>query len=213
MQRRASVTPARCGRGDARLDLIHQALSDYGYLAAFLLVFAAGASLPSPGALVIVIAGALIPAGYFRLEALLALLIAANVLGDLATYGMARRFTGREVWARRTTKYRSLGRLEESLKRRPTLTVVVSRFVPFVNGGVSSLSGMCRLSPAHFAAADFTGNVLYVTAHVLLGLAFGRAWGDAAAVATVGGAVALVVAGFAIAGVVLVREAEAEPPH
>ncbi|HEX8569480.1 MAG TPA: VTT domain-containing protein, partial [Caulobacteraceae bacterium] len=193
--------------------LIHAALSDYGYLAAFLLVFAAGASLPSPGALVIVIAGALVPAGYFRLEALLPVLIAANVLGDMATYGMARRFTGRAVWERRVSRFQSLGRLERSLKRRPTLTVIASRFVPFVNGGISSLSGMCRLSPAHFVSADFVGNTLYVTAHVLLGLAFGRAWGDAATVAAVGGAVALAASGLVIAGVLLVREAEAEPGH
>ena len=183
-------------------------MSEYGYLAAFLLVFAAGAGLPSPGALVIVIAGALIPAGYFRLEALAPLLIAANVLGDMSMYGTARRFTGRAVWERRATRYRSLARLERSLKQRPTLTVAASRFVPFVNGGVSSLSGMCRLSPAHFLAADFVGNALYVTAHVLLGLAFGRAWGDAAAVAAVGGGVALAAAGLVIAGVLLVREAE-----
>ena len=199
--------------GAAPLQLIHDLLSEYGYLAAFLLVFAAGASLPSPGALVIVIAGALVVPGYFRLEALLPLLVLANVLGDLATYGMARRFTARPTWERRVVSFASLGRLERSLKRRPTVTVIASRFVPFVNGGVSSLSGMCRLSPAHFASADFVGNALYVTAHVLLGLAFGRAWGDAAAVATVGGAVALAVAGLAIAGVVLVREAEAAPPH
>ena len=176
-------------------------------------MFAAGAGLPSPGALVIVIAGALVPAAYFRFEALAPLLIGANVLGDMTMYGMARRFTGQAVWERRVNAHRALGRLERSLKRRPTLTVIASRFVPFVNGGVSSLSGMCRLSPAHFLSADFVGNVLYVSAHLLLGVAFGRAWGDAAAVAAVGGGVALVVAGFAIAGVLLVREAEPARPH
>ena len=202
--------PAPPRAGAPPLQLIHDLLSDYGYLAAFLLVFAAGASLPSPGALVIVIAGALVVPGYFRLEALLPLLVLANVLGDLTTYSVSRRFTGRATWERRVAAWGSLGRLERWLKRRPLLTVIGSRFIPFVNGGVSGLAGMCRLSPAQFAAADFVGNALYVTAHVLLGLAFGRAWGNAAAAAAIGGGVAFVVAGLAIAGALLLRK-EAAP--
>ena len=126
-RRRRNPGPRRGLSGDPRacgpeppLQLIHDLLSDYGYLAAFTLVFAAGAGLPSPGALVLVIAGALVTRGYYQFEALLPLLIAANVAGDLVMYGMARRMTGRETWARRCAKHPWLERLERSLKRRPT---------------------------------------------------------------------------------------------
>ena len=156
------------------MHLIHDALSNYGYLAAFLLVFSGAAYLPVPNSLVVVIAGALMTHGFFQFPILLPLLVTAIVLGDLAGYGLARRFTSQAFWDRQTERFWSLARLEAWLHRRPLATVIVSRFIPFANGGVNSLAGMCRLPPARFAVADLVGNIGFIAAHLLLGVVFGR---------------------------------------
>lgn len=191
------------------LHLIHDALLNYGYLAAFGLIFAGAAFLPIPGNLVIVIAGALLTRGYGQIEVMLPVIVLANVAGDTVGYGLARRTVKHESWRRRADRHAALGRLEAYLLKRPLLTVIGSRFVPFANAGVNMLSGMCRLSPARFVAADLIGNTGFAAAYLALGVAFGRVWGDAAAAAAVGGGILLVAGLFALAGVLLVRPQEA----
>ena len=187
------------------MHFIHDSLTDYGYLAAFLLVFSGAAGLPSPTSLVIVAAGALVSRGYFELAAVAAVILAAVVLGDVAGYWIARRLTSRRRWARRTEAHGSLARLEEWLVARPLLTVAASRFVPFVNGGVNALAGMCRLGPVRFTAADLLGNAAFVAVYLYLGVAFGRAWGDVERLSLIGSVIALLAGGFAIAGVLMLR--------
>jgi membrane protein DedA with SNARE-associated domain len=94
------------------------------------------------------------------------------------------------------------------------MTVAVSRFVPFANGGVNGLAGMCRLAPIPFAAADIVGNTALAAGYLFLGVEFGRAWGDVERLATIGAAIALLLGGFAVAGILALRRegtAEAGP--
>ena len=191
------------------MHLIHDALAQYGYLAAFALVFAGAVGLPSPIHLVMVGAGALAARGYFDIPLVFAVMAAANVLGDLAGYGLARRMTSRAAWARHSQRWVSLARLESWLKQWPVGTVAVSRFVPFANGGVNALAGMCRLSPLRFAGADLVGNLAVAATYLFLGVAFVQAWGDAERLALVGGLIALLLGGGAIAGILVLRR---DPP-
>lgn len=191
------------------MSLIPDLLADHGYGAAFLLVFLGAAGLPAPVSLVVAAVGALSARGYFDLASAHAVIVTANVLGDLAGYGMARRLTTRSVWARRMEAHVSLARLEGYLKEKPLLTVAISRFVPFVNGGVNSLAGMCRLGSARFAAAGLVGNAAFAALYLFLGLAFGRAWGDLERLSLIGGAIALSAAALALAGILALRR---DPP-
>ena len=190
------------------MQLIQYVLSEYGYAALFVLMFTGAAYLPLPTSLVMVGAGVLSARGYMDARIALAVIVTANVLGDLAGYGLARRRTPRSKWARRTEKHVSLARLERYLKERGIFTVAVSRAVPFVNGGVNRLAGMCRLSLVRFAGAGLLGNLVVAAGYLVLGLAFGRAWGDAERAATVGAVIALLLGGFAVAGVLLIRREE-----
>ncbi len=133
------------------------------------------------------------------------MVVSANLGGDMLAYGLARRMTARAAWDRRTDVHPTLARLERHLKSKPILTVVGSRFVPFVSGGVNSLSGMCRLTPLKFATADLVGTTLYATAYLLLGQAFGRAWGDAVRVASLGGAILFVITASGVIGWLVLR--------
>lgn len=187
------------------MQFIEDALWQYGYVAAFVLVFAGAVGLPSPINLVMVGAGALAARGYFDVALMLSVIVAANTLGDFAGYGLARRLTPRASWARRTERHISLARLEGYLVRRPSLTVAVSRFVPFANGGVNGLAGMCRLSPLRFAIADVAGNLAVAGAYLFLGFAFAKAWGDAERFALIGGVIALLLGACAIAGILILR--------
>ena len=193
-----------------RVPFIHDALADYGYLAAFVLVFLGAACLPVPVSLVMVGAGVLVARGPFDLATALAVIISANVLGDLSGYGLARRLTTRRVWARRTQAHVSLARLEGMLRARPLLTVAGSRFFPVINGGVNTLAGMCRLAPVRFAVGDLLGNAAVASMYVALGVSFGRAWGDADRVATIGSLTALLVGSLALFGVLAWRRESPE---
>ena len=193
------------------MHLIHDALAQYGYLAAFALVFAGAVGLPSPVHLVMVGAGALAARGYFDIALVLAVMVAANVLGDVAGYWLARRMTSRAAWSRHSQRWVSLARLEGWLKQWPVGTVAASRFVPFANGGVNALAGMCRLSPLRFTGADFVGNLAVAATYVVLGVAFVRAWGDAERLALVGGLIALLLGAGAIAGILVLRREGADP--
>jgi len=187
------------------LHLINDLLADYGYVAAFLLVFFGAAGLPAPVNLVIAAVGALSARGYFDLASALGVIVTANVLGDLAGYTLARRLTTRTVWARRMEAHGSLARLEGYLKERPLLTVAASRFVPFLNGGVNGLAGMCRLGVARFVAADLIGNAAFAASYLCLGLAFGRAWGDLERLSLIGAAITFSAGSLAIAGILAMR--------
>jgi membrane-associated protein len=151
----------------------------YGYAAMLGLAFVAAGYLPLPSGLLIVAAGGLIATGYFSWPGAFAALFAGTVLGDFCTYGLARRLTSRRKWDKRCSDSKALRRLQAMLHKRPQATVILSRFVPFANGGVNSLSGMSRLPRYQFVTADAVGNLLYVAAYLWLGFLFGRAWGDA----------------------------------
>ena len=187
------------------MHLIQDALANYGYLAAFLLVFAGAAGLPAPTSLVIAGAGALAGRGYLHTEPAFVVVLTANVLGDLAGYWLARSTTTRSRWRRLSEKHVSLARLERWLVAKPLLTVAVSRFVPFANGGVNGLAGMCRLSRMRFAVAAAIGNAVFAACYLWLGLAFGRAWGDVERLSLIGGVIALTAGGLALAGILAIR--------
>ena len=191
------------------LQLIQDALSQYGYLAAFGLVFLGASCVPLPVSLIMVFSGVLLGRGYFALELMLPVLVAATVLGDLFGYLVARRLTPRPRGERYAGSYASLQVLETHLKARPMLTVAGSRFVPFVNAGVNGLAGMCRLTPGRFLLASIAGNVAFAWAYLAIGQAFGRTWGDATAAATWAGVAALTVGLSFLAGLLFRGRAEA----
>jgi membrane-associated protein len=154
----------------------------YGLL--FLIVFAETGLVFTPflpGDSLLFAAGALCGAGYLNPLIMLAVLIAAAIIGDAVNYTVGRSI-GPRVFAatdQTTPLHRMLNR--EHLERAHAFfekhggkAIVLARFVPIVRTFVPFVAGAAYMTYASFALYNITGGVLWVLSCFGLGYLFGN---------------------------------------
>src|SRR4051794_34419184 len=131
-----------------------------GYPALFALVFAESAGVPVPGETALVSAGVLAGSGRLTLIAVVAVAIAAAVLGDTLGYWLRRRGGPAGPVRRgpgRPGRERALGHAERFFARHGDKTVVLGRFVPGVRVAAAVLAGVSGMSWPRFALFNCCG--------------------------------------------------------
>ena len=153
-------------------DYLLSALGLYGPPALFVVLLVGAVGAPTPGSLLLLVAGSFVEQGEMGLWPVLALGLAGAVVGDQIGYALGR-WGGPRLRARlgrRAGGERRLRSAEEWLRRWGGRPVFLSRWLltplgPFVN----IASGLTAYSWPRFLLYDLLGEALWVAIYVLLG--------------------------------------------
>ena len=166
-----------------RLDVHLGALiRDYGawvYAILFAVIFAETGLVVTPflpGDSLLFVAGALAALGGLDVHILVALLVAAAILGNTTNYAIGR-WLGRRYFdegGSRWVKREHLDRTHAFYERYGGAAVVVSRFLPIIRTYVPFVAGLARMSSARFTAYNVAGAVLWVASLAYAGYFFGN---------------------------------------
>lgn len=158
-------------------------VAHYGLWVVFGVVFLEVAGLPFvPGETALIAAGALASQGHGSIVAIIAVAIAAAVLGALAGYAIGRRWgrelLGRWPWFERISR-KGVERAQEFFDRHGSKAVFLGRFVPVVRATLGWMAGVGRMRFRSFLVWNVTGAVAWGLLIGLLAYYLGQAVVDA----------------------------------
>ena len=163
-----------------------------------LLETGAGIGLIAPGELAVVIGGVTAGQGHTSLPALIAIVWACALAGDLTSYFLGRRL-GRAFLLKhghlvKLTPAR-LDQVETFLARHGGKTIIVGRFIGLIRALAPFVAGSSRMPARRFIPATFVAAGIWSAAFSTLGYVFWQSFDEAAAIAKDGtlGLVLLVV--------------------
>jgi membrane-associated protein len=177
------------------------------YLAVGLLVFAEDAVFVGfliPGETAAVIGGVTANSGRTNLVVMMAVVVAAAILGDSVGYEVGRRFGGRLLASGALRRRRKrVDQAREYLARRGGPAVLLGRFVAFLRATMPFLAGSARMRYRRFLSYNAAGGLLWGVGVVLLGFLAGAAYQRVAR--TFGAVSAVVVAVLAVVALLVAR--------
>jgi membrane protein DedA with SNARE-associated domain len=157
-------------------DYLLSTLGLYGPPALFAVLLVGAVGLPTPGSLLLLVAGSFVEQGEMGLWPVLALGFAGAVVGDNVGYAVGR-WGGRQLsvrLSRRVGGERRLRSAEEWLKRWGDAGVFLSRWLLSPLGSpVNLVAGASGYPWRRFLFYDLLGEALWVVGYVLLGEFFG----------------------------------------
>jgi membrane protein DedA with SNARE-associated domain len=183
--------------------------SEWALVTLFVLLTLESFGLPVPGETALIACAVLASQGGLAIEAVVAVGVAAAVIGDNLGYWAARhggrRALDRWSWSR-TYAERYLPRGERFFARHGGKTVFLGRFVAILRVTAAWTAGLARMDWWRFFAWNAAGGILWATGVALLayylGDAAAGALGRYGAIAAVAGVILTVL------GVLLVRRIE-----
>lgn len=158
-------------------DQLLAALLVYGYPILGLTLLLGTIGAPFPSALSVVVAGSLAAQGNMSWFWASTVAVASSVLGDLAGYGLGR-VLGREFFERRGRwlgfTHARRARVEILFERWGILSVLLSRsLLSFLSSAVNLLAGASRYRLRFFFPVATLGRLIWTSAYLGLGYAFG----------------------------------------
>jgi membrane-associated protein len=129
-----------------------------------------------PGDSLLFVCGALAAVGGLSLPLLIALLIAAAVLGDALNYSIGRRI-GPRVWTFEQSRWfnrKAFERANAFYEKHGAITIIVARFLPFVRTFAPFVAGVAAMSYPKFALYNVVGGVIWVVSLTGLGYLIGN---------------------------------------
>ncbi|MFI6316980.1 DedA family protein [Nonomuraea sp. NPDC050556] len=146
-------------------------------------------------------AGALAATGGLHLPTLATITLLGTVVGDLAVYGVGRRWSGRATtWLSRSPRRSSTWAwMTDHIQRYGVSSVIGVRFVPGGRAMGTITAGILGLPFRSFLLAVFLSEVIFVTCTIGLGYLGGRLIPSSGPTALlIGPAVSLLVAGVTL---------------
>ncbi len=154
-------------------------LGRYGYALVFAGVFLEGAGVPVPGETVVLAAAFLAQRGMLSLLWVVAVAVAAAILGDNLGYWIGRRggrlLAERRGWLVGLTPAR-LAALDAFTRRHGARMVFLARFVSGLRVFAPLFAGMSGLPWRRFVVYNAAGALAWATVVSLAGYFFGRSW-------------------------------------
>ena len=160
-------------------------ISNYGYLAVFILMLAESACIPVPSELTMLLAGALsagaVAGAHLNLGLAIAAGVAGNVAGSYLAWGIGI-YGGRAAWHRwgRYILLRDddIDRGERWFDRHGTKAVFFGRLLPVVRTFISLPAGLARMPAGRFGIYTVLGCIPWTAALACTGYLVGRNWGN-----------------------------------
>jgi membrane protein DedA with SNARE-associated domain len=164
---------------------VQQFISNYGYLAIFILMLAESACIPVPSELTMLFAGALsagaVAGVHLNLVLAIAAGVAGNVTGSYLAWGVGI-YGGRAAWHRwgRYILLRDddIDRAERWFGRHGTKAVFFGRLLPVVRTFISLPAGLARMPAGRFGMYTVLGCIPWTAALAWTGYLVGSNWGN-----------------------------------
>ena len=129
-----------------------------------------------PGDSILFIAGTVIAAAGLDVHVLVAVLIAAAVLGDSVNYGVGH-YIGPRIFERPDSRWfrkEHLRRTQAFYDRYGGVTIIIGRFVPIIRTFAPFLAGVAGMSYRRFLSYNVIGACLWIGLLVYAGFLFGN---------------------------------------
>jgi membrane-associated protein len=129
-----------------------------------------------PGDSLLFVAGAVAATGGMNVHLLVALLVAAAVLGNSVNYAVGR-WLGRHFFTNRGSRWLNPAHLEKAhafYEEHGGKAVVISRFLPIVRTYIPFVAGMAAMQPVRYTAFNVAGALLWVGSLCYAGYFFGN---------------------------------------
>jgi len=129
-----------------------------------------------PGDSLLFVVGALASAGLMNLPLVLALLIAAAILGNQSNYAIGRYF-GPRVFQWESSRFFNKDAFNQAhafYEKYGGVTIVLARFMPFLRTFAPFVAGVAQMTRRKFTFFDVTGGVLWVGSVTIAGYLFGN---------------------------------------
>jgi membrane protein DedA with SNARE-associated domain len=158
-------------------------ISQYGYLAVFLLMMAESACVPIPSEAIMMFGGALAAGAVPGAHPLLSGIVAAGVLGNIAGSYVSwavGRYAGQAAirrWGRRVgIREHEIDKATAWFERHGPVAVLVGRFVPVIRTFISLPAGFADMPAGTFGLYTTLGAIPWTAALGILGYAVGANW-------------------------------------
>ncbi|HWI10918.1 MAG TPA: DedA family protein [Burkholderiaceae bacterium] len=129
-----------------------------------------------PGDSLLFVVGALCGAGLMNLPLVIALLIAAAILGNQSNYTIGRHF-GPRVFQWESSRFFNKAAFDQAhafYEKYGGVTIVAARFMPFLRTFAPFVAGVAQMTRRRFTMYDVIGGVLWVGGVTLAGYLFGN---------------------------------------
>jgi membrane-associated protein len=128
-----------------------------------------------PGDSLLFVAGTLVGSTVLKIELLFVSLSVAAILGDTANYWIGHT-AGKKVLTIKyfVVKYEHLEKTEKYFQKYGGLTIVISRFIPFIRTFAPFLAGIGKMRYRWFLMYNVVGGILWVLTFLLAGYFFGN---------------------------------------
>lgn len=152
---------------------------DWVYALLFLIVFVETGLVVMPflpGDSLLFVAGALAGVGLMNYPLLMALLVAAAVLGNQTNYTIGRYFGPRVFqWEKsRWFNRDAFNQAHAFYEKYGGITLVLARFMPFLRTFAPFVAGVAEMTRSKFTFYDVAGGLLWVCSLVSAGYVFGN---------------------------------------
>jgi len=157
-------------------------LAQYGnwiYAILFLIIFCETGLVVTPflpGDSLLFVAGALAATGGMDIKILIAVLLAAAVIGDNVNYWIGHA-VGPRVWSWKQSRFFNRAAFEKThdfYERHGGKTVIIARFLPLARTFAPFVAGVASMTYSKFFAMDLIGGVVWIFSLTLGGYLFGN---------------------------------------
>ena len=129
-----------------------------------------------PGDSLLFVVGAMAGAGLMSYPLVVALLLAAAVLGNQTNYSIGRRL-GPRVFGWEQSRWfnkQAFNQAHEFYERHGGVTIIIARFMPFIRTFAPFVAGVAEMTRPKFLMFNAVGAVLWVVGLTLAGYLFGN---------------------------------------
>ena len=164
---------------DVHLATFVQAYGAWVYALLFLIIFVETGVVVMPflpGDSLLFVVGALAGAGLLNLPLVMALLVAAAILGNQCNYAIGRHF-GPKVFQWENSRWfnrRAFDQAHAFYEKYGGVTIIAARFMPFVRTFAPFVAGVAQMTRRRFTFYDVTGALLWVVGVTMAGYLFGN---------------------------------------
>lgn len=164
---------------DQHLQTFAQQYGTWIYVLLFVIIFCETGLVVTPflpGDSLLFVAGSVAAIGAMDVHLLVALLIAAAILGDNCNYWIGR-FVGPRVFRSDDTwffKRRYIDVANEFFRKHGGKTLIIARFLPIVRTYVPFVAGLGKMPYGRFLPFDVAGGVIWITSLTYAGYLFGN---------------------------------------
>jgi len=162
---------------------VQHLISQYGYLAVFVLMLAESACIPVPSEVIMMFGGALAAGAVAGAHPSLAGVFAAGVLGNVAgsyiAWGVGK-YAGQAAirrWGRRVgIREHEIDKAMAWFERHGPVAVLVGRVIPVIRTFISLPAGFAEMPPGIFGLYTALGAIPWTAALAIGGYALGANW-------------------------------------